>query len=124
MLGSLLLITGLAATNDASLSVAPRCGSPPPNWVAAASPLARTQRVKNTIRLQDGRLSWNGDPLTETLARQFLELVNHLPNPQPLTVLNYSAQTPCEDVQRTRSLIQSVIQCGPGECLEMVFSRR
>lgn len=124
MLGSLLWIAGLAATNGTPLSVASRCGSPLPNWGAAEAPLRPGQQVNNTMRLEEGRLLWNGIEVTKPIARQYLRLVNDFLNPQPLTVLTYSAQTPCESVQRTRLLIQKEIQCKPGECLEVVSSRR
>lgn len=124
MLETLLLVASLAAaTNGAPSPDAPRCGRTLPHWVAAEAPLGRTRQVKNTIRLEDDRLSWNGVALTEPMARQYLEMVERL-RPQPRTILAYAARTSCESVQRTRSLIQNVLQCRPGECIEVVSSRR
>lgn len=129
MLVTTLLVAALAAAPNVALSPSapstdgPRCGRTLPHWVAAKAPLGRTRQVKNTIRLEDDRLLWNGAALTEPMARQYLAMVKLL-SPQPLTVLTYGARTSCGSVRRTRSLIQNVLRCKPGECIEAVSSRR
>ena len=73
----------------------------------------------NTIRLDGEQLLWNGRASSEADVREFLAIIANDMNPRPLTVLSYSARTSGKRVQRIRALVHAIVQCKPGDCLEV-----
>lgn len=111
----------LVATTCASPSVASSDSAPSPNWSTAKA--APKGVVQNMLRLDGHRLLWNGREASETDIRRFLGVITNQINPQPLIILSYSAQTPRDRIRRARLLVEKVVQCKPGECLELTPSR-
>jgi DNA-binding CsgD family transcriptional regulator len=95
---------------------------PLPNWSAGRAAAQSGPRPVNIIRLEGDRLVWNGSENSEGSVREYLGLVKQM-SPRPLTVLSYSPQTSGERVHRARLLIDGVIGCTPGDCLEIAGSR-
>ncbi len=90
---------------------------PLPNWSTATAATGRDP-VSNTVRLDGNRFLWNGEERSEENILLFLGAIVQL-HPQPLLILSYSAQTSPKRVQRARLLIEEVVQCTPGTCLEV-----
>ena len=116
MVGSALLLAYLL-TGSGSYSSPLNCPHPSAHWSAAAAVPADVRQL-NILRLEDGRLLWNGTDVSENHVRQYLGIVNSM-HPQPLMVLIYGEHTSCESIERARSLIDEVLQCQPGQCLEV-----
>ena len=122
MLGAAILLGCLAMTGQASSSPRP-CPGALAHWELAAAVPAHVPQMKNVLRvMDDGRLEWNGsDNVTKDNVRQYLEIITTM-GPQPLMVLTYGAKAPCNEVTRARALIEEVLQCEAGECLEVPAS--
>lgn len=122
MLKPTLLLACVTATGCATASLASSCPAPLLNWSTATAAPERVRQQMNILRVNGDRLLWNGEEASEGDIREYLGIISRLMNPQPLMILSYSRETPCERVQRARSLIQEVVQCKPGECLEVLAS--
>ena len=119
MMLRLKVLVLLAGCSIASPSLGADCPNPFPNWATATATPERVPQMMNTIRLEGDRLVWNGQKVSEASAREYLGLIANRMNPQPLTILTYSARTSCKSVRRARLLIDEVLQCKAGECLEV-----
>ena len=119
--GTLIVSLIIATAVLAWVASGPTEPGPLPNWSTATAAPERVSQPTNTIRLDGNRLLWNDRETSEATIRQFLRIVARM-NPQPLMVLSYSAQTPPKRLQRARALIEVVIQCTPGNCLEITLS--
>ena len=108
----------VVATSCATPSIATSGPQPLPNWSTATAVPERVPQQMNILRLDGDRLLWNDQETSETHIREFLSIIDQM-NPQPLMILAYSAQTPHQRIKWARSLIQEVIRCKPGECLEV-----
>jgi hypothetical protein len=65
----------------------------------------------------------NGDVVPKENARQFLDIIKQV-QPRPLLVLSYSPIAHPRRVQRTRKLINDVLECSPRYCLEVTRATR
>lgn len=97
---------------------------PLPNWsTATVAPERGTTKPSNSIRLDGGRLLWNGEEATEPMILIFLDATTQI-NEQPLIIFSYSAQTSSKRVQRARLMIDKAIECAPSDCLEITLAGR
>jgi hypothetical protein len=112
-------LLSLLAIGCVTPSVVSSASEPLQNWSTATALPKRVPQQMNILRLDGDRLLWNGKEVSETHLLQFLRMIAEEMNPQPLTVLTYSRPTPRGHIQRARLLVHNVIQCTPGECLEV-----
>jgi DNA-binding CsgD family transcriptional regulator len=109
----------IAAALFTWLAAAPAPTGPLFNWSTSATVPSGPNLVRNRIHLDGRRLIWNGSPISELQARQYLDITKMM-SPQPLLVFSASADASAEDRQRARTLIDEVLTCTPSLCVEIV----
>lgn len=97
---------------------------PLPNWSLAAAFPGGLSQQRNEIHLDGNRLLWNGNEASEASVRAFLAIVEQHMDPQPLTILSYSAQVAPQRIQHMRLLIDGALNCKPATCLEVTQPRK
>lgn len=117
--GTLAMSVTLAAVAFAWLTAAPGLSDRLSNWSTSATVPSSPNMVRNRIHLDGRRLIWNGAPISELQARQFLDITKEM-SPQPLLVFSASPTASADDKDRARALIDEVLSCTPSQCVEIV----
>lgn len=89
------------------------------NWSNAASAPRSKTVVMNRVHLDGQSLLWNGMPISELQARQYLDITTQM-SPQPLLVFSTSKTATEAGRHRARDLIDERLKCTPSLCLEIV----
>lgn len=117
--GTFVMTLVIAVAALAWFSSKPAVTGPLSNWSTTTSVPSSKTLVRNRIVLDGRRLVWNGSPISEQQARQYLDITKEM-SPQPLLVFSASPTTSEEAKQRTRALIDEVLNCTPSLCVEVV----
>ena len=105
----------------AMLATAPSetaASGPLPNWTLQAALRGKLSQPSNRIYLNGNRLLWNGTEVSEANIRTYLAVVTQM-SPQPVTILSHGPQVVPGHLQHTRQLIEDVLHCKPGTCVEV-----
>ena len=109
----------IAALAFAWLTAAPGPTDRSSSWSTSATVPSSPNMVSNRIHLDGRRLIWNGAPISELQARQFLDITKEM-SPQPLLVFSASPTASEDKKDRARALIDEVLSCTPSQCVEIV----
>lgn len=116
---ALFLTASLAASLANAGQPDARCGVLLSNWSALhAVPESSRSRPVNVLSVQQGGLRWNGTPVTEDQAGEYLRVLT-LMTPGWLMVLAADPGADCTTVTRIRDAINSTLHCTRESCGEL-----
>jgi hypothetical protein len=124
-----LLVIVMVAVAFLPISAAPAatCGPPSIGWEKSRGDLLRPV---NVLILYDKPPpipaslnkpivpTWNGSPVTPDQVREYLHVTTMMV-PRPVFLLVISPSADCREVQLFRRIASEVLNCGPGECVEV-----
>ena len=120
---TLSIIVAIAAGLIPLGAPAPRlirnCGPPLQGWATQRD----QSRIVNTFTLHPsigGTLpaTWNGTPVQPEHVREYLNLFPGM-KPAPTLLLVVSPQADCSQVRLYRQMVEDVLDCGGGQCVEV-----
>ena len=121
---SLAIVVAIAAALIPLGAPRPRvitnCGPPLQGWATSRD----QSRIVNTLTLHPsigGTLpaTWNGTPVQPEHVREYLNLFPSMRKPAPTLLLVVSPQADCSQVQMYRKMVEDVLDCGGGQCVEV-----
>ena len=119
------------------------CGPILPGWQSARDDLSRPVNVLilydkpppayPTVRIINGKPtepqpttpeppkppSWNGSPVTPEQVREYVSVTTQMTPPGPVFLLAVSPHADCTEVEQYRHVVQDILACSAGECVEV-----
>lgn len=71
---------------------------------------------------EDAKLFWNGEPVSESQARQYLNIVRQM-GPANVTILAADRRADCAFVARIREVMNDDLSCTPRSCGQVVAEK-
>ena len=110
---SLALLIAASACTTKPVTTVDLCNAPyPPKWQRADAPCELCIFDKINVNL-DGTIRWNRKPIDRTTLEKYLQEVRAM-SPEPVIVLAFQKDTPCEPVRYVRQTMEQILDCKNG----------